>query len=175
MLAPGFWLGICGSADLGDFERLCGMDCGELGVGGVKKRWVSAGFCGGLLHDSLGFERGYPSPWGCGVFCREVFCFYGFGGGVWLQNIDDKGVASKILHSGGLRERASWRSCGVWIYFFSFYFSGLEGVGRTRGLPCLARGFAVLGLDSMKRRAGSDLFLGAVGGSLLVVMGFGGD
>jgi hypothetical protein len=26
---------------------------------------------------------------------------------VWLQNIDAKGVAAKILHSGGLRERAS--------------------------------------------------------------------
>src|ERR1700722_3970608 len=62
---------------------------------------------------------------------------------------------------------------GVWIYFFCFYFSGLEGVGRTRGLPCLARGFAVLGLDSIKRRAGGDLFLGAFGGSLLVVLGFG--
>jgi hypothetical protein len=29
-----------------------------------------------------------------------------------------------------------------------FYFSGLEGVDRTRGFPCLAQGFAVLGLDS---------------------------
>jgi len=55
----------------------------------------------------LGFERVPPPPGGCGVFCREVFCFDGFVGGVWLQNIDAKGVAAKILHSGGLRERAS--------------------------------------------------------------------
>jgi hypothetical protein len=67
MLAPGFWLGICGPADLGDFERLYGKDCGELGVGKCGKRWVSAGFCGGLLHDSVGLRTGYPLPpgvWG---------------------------------------------------------------------------------------------------------------
>jgi|ERR1700722_6971021 len=107
MLAPVFWLGIWGPADLGDCERLCGKDCGGLGAG----EWGSGGFrlafvvCCRMIR--LGFERGTPPPGGWGVFCREVFCFDRFGGGVWLQNIDTKGVAAKILHSGVLRERAS--------------------------------------------------------------------
>jgi len=86
-----------------------------------------------------------------------------------------KGLRLKYCIQAGYASVPRVRSCGVWIYFFSFYFSGLEGVGRTRGFPCLARGFAILGLDSIKRRAGGDLFLGAFGGSLLVVLGFGGD
>jgi hypothetical protein len=72
-------------------------------------------------------------------------------------------------------ERTSSEGGGVWIYFFSFYFSGLEGVGRTRGFPCLERRFEVLGLDSAEREAGGDLFLGAFGGSLLVGLGLGVD
>jgi hypothetical protein len=131
---------------------------GSVGSGGFRLAFVV-----GCWMIRLSFERGTLPPWGCGVFCREVFCFDGFGGGVWLQNIDAKGVAAKILHSGGLRERAHVRGGGVWIYFVYFYFSGLEGVGRTRGFACLERGFAVLGLDSIKRRAGATCSSGLSG------------
>jgi hypothetical protein len=65
-------------ADLGDLERLCGKDCGELGVGKCGKRWVSAGFCGGLLHDSVGFRTGVPSPrGGVGYFAGKSFVLMG--------------------------------------------------------------------------------------------------
>ena len=59
-----------------------------------------------------------------------------------------------------------------------FNCSELEGVDRTRELPCLARGLEVLGVDRCEKVAGYaeiTCSFGGFGGSLLVGLGLGGD
>lgn len=74
--------------------------------------------------------------------------------------------------------------CAMWphdsdLWKISYlYCSELEGVDRTRELPCLARGLEVWGVDRCEKVAeGAEITcsFGAFGGSLLVGLGLGGD
>jgi hypothetical protein len=78
-----------------------------------------------------------------------------------------KGLLLNYFFCEGCGICAMWpHDSDIWKISY-FYFSGLEGVDRTRELPCLERGFEVLGVDSSEkesRMGGRRLVLSALSG-----------